>query len=119
MCDGGILMAMRNRVTLALIILMASLTLAGAASAQAGLACSGNVCGLGGQIRHQDGRNGHPLPCSIASARTGPFADITIQSLQATLFALPLVGQGLGQPGQIKPTPSATIMQHSARLFAH
>jgi hypothetical protein len=102
---------MRNRLPLALITLMAALTLAGAASAQAGLACSGTVCGLGGQIRHQDGRNGHPLPYSSASARTGPFVDITIQSLPASLFALPLVGQGLGQPGQIKPTPSATIMQ--------
>jgi hypothetical protein len=83
----------------------------------AGDACVGTACGLGGQIRGQIGE-GLPLPISIAPARTGAFADITIQSLPATPSGLPLVGQGLGQPGQIKPTANATIMQTTAAPHA-
>jgi len=103
-------MVMRNTLAVALMALLAPLIFVGSASAQAGLACSGTVCGLGGQIRKQIGR-GLPLPISIAPARSGPFVDITIQTQPATPAGLPLVGNGLGQPGQIKPTPSATIMQ--------
>ena len=35
----------------------------------------------------------------------------SIRSVAATPAALPLVGLGLGQPGQVKPKPNATIMQ--------
>ncbi len=95
-------------------------TTAAAQAAQAGSPCAGTVCGLGGQIRNQIG-GGLPLPISLARAQTAagpqytplPFTAITIQTAPATPFgfALPFVGSGLGQTGQIKPTPSATIMQ--------
>ena len=104
-------MVMRNTLAVALMALLAPLIFVGSASAQAGLACSGTVCGLGGQIRGQIGE-GLPLPLSIAPARSGPFSAVTIQTAPLfSAFSLPFVGNGLGQPGQIKPTPSATIMQ--------
>jgi hypothetical protein len=87
------------------------------ASAQAGLACSGTVCGLGGQARGQIG-DGLPLPISIAPYYLGEFVDITIQTQPATPNGLPLVGKGLGQAGQVKPAPDATIMQTTAAPHA-
>ncbi|HEB91045.1 MAG TPA: hypothetical protein ENI85_15835 [Deltaproteobacteria bacterium] len=82
------------------------------ALADAGVACSGTICGLGGQIRGQTGF-GHPAPLSTAPAQTGAFDGITIRTAAATPNGLAPVGEGLGQPGQIKPTPAATIMQTS------
>jgi len=98
------------RFSLALAIQFLAVTVSGSADAAAGDACAGDTCGLGGQIRNQIG-DGLPLPISIAPARTGAFAGITIQTLPATPSGLPINGKGLGQPGQIKATPSATIMQ--------
>ncbi|MCZ6538335.1 MAG: hypothetical protein O6922_00720 [Chloroflexi bacterium] len=103
-------MSIRKRLAIALMTFLVPVAFAGTASAQAGAACSGTICGLGGQIRGQIG-DGLPLPISIAPARTGAFSDITIQTLPATPSGLSLVGNGLGQPGQIKPTTNATIMQ--------
>jgi hypothetical protein len=94
-------MTFRNRLVIALMTFLVPMAFASTGSAQpsgAGDACVGTACGLGGQIRGQIGE-GLPLPISIAPARTGAFADITIQSLPATPSGLPLVGQGLGQPG--------------------
>ena len=108
-------MSIRNRLAIALMTFLVPVAFAGTASAQAGAACVGTVCGLGGQIRGQIGE-GLPLPISIAAARTGPFVDITIQTLPATPNGLPLVGNGLGQPGQVKPTALATIMQTTNML---
>ena len=117
-------MSLRKRWSIVLIALLAPMLLTSTAAAQAGAACSGTVCGLGGQIRHQINAL-LPLPISLApgqeasgsQATVGPFTAITIQTAPANAFgvafpfALPFVGQGLGQTGQIKPTPSATIMQ--------
>ncbi len=112
-------MSIRIKLAITLVTFLAALAFTGTASAQAGLACSGTVCGLGGQIRGQIG-DGLPLPISIAPGYTGPFAGGTsiggynnthIHTLPATPAGLPLVGKGLGQPGQIKPTVGATIMQ--------
>jgi len=96
---------------------MAFASTGSAQPAGAGDACVGTVCGLGGQLRAQIGE-GLPLPISIAPAQTGPFADITIQTAPATPSGLPLIGQGLGQEGQIKPTSMATIMQTTAAPHA-
>ena len=110
--------------------LMVPLLFASLASGQAGVACGGGglaptQCGLGGQIRGQIG-DGLPLPISIARpygasgslpGLRGPFTAITIQTAipeshgGRPVGRLPFVGQGLGQTGQIKPTPSATVMQ--------
>ena len=103
-------MTIQNRLAIALMTFLVPMAFAGTASAQAGAACAGTTCGLGGQIRGQIGA-GLPLPISIAPARTGAFSDITIQTQPATPNGLPLVGNGLGQPGQIKPTTAATIQQ--------
>ncbi|HEB90126.1 MAG TPA: hypothetical protein ENI85_11185 [Deltaproteobacteria bacterium] len=103
-------MSIKTRSGLLLLTLVMPLAFATTASAQAGLACSGTTCGLGGQFRGQIG-DGLPLPISIAPAQTGAFSGITIQTAPATPNGLPLVGLGLGQPGQVKPTPMATIMQ--------
>ena len=69
-------MTIRNRLAIALVVFLAPMVFASTAYAQAGLACAGTSCGLGGQIRGQIG-DGLPLPISIAPARTGPFADVT------------------------------------------
>ncbi len=114
-------MSSYSRLAILMAAFLAPAILAGTASAQAGAACSGTSCGLGGQIRGQIG-SGLPLPISVApaqggvglSATAGPFTAITIQTVPATPDGLPLVGLGLGQPGQIKPTPMATIMQTAA-----
>jgi hypothetical protein len=103
-------MSIRSKLAILLLAFLVPLAFAGTASAQAGAACLGTVCGLGGQLRAQIG-DGLPLPISIAPAQSGAFTGITIQSVPATAGALPLVGLGLGQPGQVKPTPNATIMQ--------
>jgi len=111
-------MSIRNKLAIALVAFLAPFVFASTATAQAGLACSGTTCGLGGQIRGQIG-DGLPLPISIAPAQggsgpaatEGPFTAITIQTAPATPSGLPLVGNGLGQPGQIKPTTMATIQQ--------
>ena len=106
-------MSIRRMLAVATATLLMPLAFATTASAQAGLACSGTTCGLGGQVRGQIG-DGLPLPISIAPAQTGAFSGITIQTAPATPNGLPLVGLGLGQPGQIKPTTMATIMQTTA-----
>jgi hypothetical protein len=80
------------------------------ASAQAGAACVGTTCGLGGQARGQIGA-GLPLPISFAPYYLGEFVAITIQTQPATPGGLPVNGRGLGQHGQVKATPNATIMQ--------
>ena len=111
-------MSIRNKLAIALVAFLAPFVFASTATAQAGAACSGTTCGLGGQIRGQIG-DGLPLPISIAPAQggsgpaatNGPFTGITIQTAPATPAGLPLVGNGLGQPGQIKPTVAATIQQ--------
>jgi len=103
-------MTIRNKLAIALVAFLAPMVFASTAAAQAGAACSGTVCGLGGQIRGQIG-DGLPLPISIAPAGTGMFNKIMIQTLPATPSGAPLVGKGLGQPGQVKPTAAATIMQ--------
>jgi hypothetical protein len=111
-------MSIRIKLALTLVTFLAALAFTGTASAQAGLACSGTVCGLGGQIRAQIG-DGLPLPISIAPGYTGPFdvpspfgyQNIQIHTQPATPAGAALVGKGLGQPGQIKPTVAATIMQ--------
>ncbi len=113
-------MSIRNKLAIALMMFLVSVAFASTGSAQpvgAGATCVGTQCGLGGQVRGQIG-DGIPLPISIAPARTGPFADITIQSQPVTPSGLPQVGQGLGQPGQIKATPLATIMQTTAAPHA-
>jgi hypothetical protein len=109
---------------IAAIGILTATVFASQAIAQAGTACDSgvsNVCGLGGQIRGQIG-DGLPLPISIAPAQggsgslaaSGPFTAITIQAGPATPSGLPLVGHGLGQPGQIKPGAGETIMQTGA-----
>ena len=113
----------RRLMITAAVGLLSATVVATQAMAQAGTGCGAGglaptECGLGGQLRGQIG-DGLPLPISIAPAQggsgslavSGPFTAITIQSAPATMSGLPLVGKGLGQPGQIRPTPSATIMQ--------
>jgi len=108
-------MTIRNRLAIALMTFLVPMAFASTGSAQSGAgdACVGTLCQIRGQIG-----DGLPLPISIAPARTGPFADITIQTAPATPSGLPLIGQGLGQPGQIKPTANATIMQTTAAPHA-
>jgi len=108
-------MSIQYRLAIALMTFLVPMVFAGTASAQAGVACSGTVCGLGGQIRGQIGE-GLPLPISIADAGEGAFTRITMQTKPATPGGLPLVGHGLGQPGQNKPTTNATVMQTVAHL---
>jgi hypothetical protein len=90
-------------------------------STTAGLPCSGTVCGLGGQIRSQIGE-AIPFPISIVPGQTGPFQagtsigayaynNAVVHTQPITLSGNPQVGQGLGQPGQIKAKPGATVMQ--------
>ncbi len=109
----------RHLLAIATTIFLLQTVSATSASAEAGVACVGTVCGLGGQMRMQQG-DGLPNPISIAAAQgvtgtggasVGPFTAITVQSAPATPNGLPLVGKGLGQPGQIKPVATATIMQ--------
>jgi hypothetical protein len=121
-------MAIRIKLAITLLTFLAAMAFTGTASAQAGLACSGTVCGLGGQIRGQIG-DGLPLPISIGPGYTGPFKNGTGVTLSNNGFGgnniviktqppfaggAPLVGNGLGQPGQIKPTANATVMQTTA-----
>jgi hypothetical protein len=83
--------------------------IASTAYATAGDPCVGDTCSLGGQIRGQIG-DGLPLPISFAPARTGPF------TLNISVFpGLPPVGVGYGQPGQVKPTPAAEIVQTTVK----
>jgi hypothetical protein len=112
-------MSITRKLAIALVTLLASMAFTTSASAQAGKACSGTVCGLGGQVRGQIG-DGLPLPISIAPGYTGPFKGGTtpggnnnarIKTGPPTFGGLPFVGQGLGQPGQVKPSSNATIMQ--------
>jgi hypothetical protein len=114
-------MSLRNKLAIVMVTFLAPIFLVSMASAQAGSPCSGASCGLGGQIRQQVG-DGVPVPISFAAAQggsgslatEGPFTAITIQAGPATPMALPLVGKGLGQPGQVKPGLTATIMQTTA-----
>jgi len=115
-------MSLRNKLVIVMVAFLAPFIFASTATAQAGAACSGTVCGLGGQIRGQIG-DGLPLPISIApagggsgaAATQGPFTGITILAAPAfPLGALDFVGLGLGQQGQLKPTAGATIMQTTA-----
>ena len=84
-------MSVRNRLVLCSLSIVASMALAGAASA----ACVGSTCSLGGQLRAQIG-NGLPIPISLNPAPDGDLR--------------------WGQPGQIKATASATIQQQRRRL---
>jgi hypothetical protein len=98
-------MSTRSRLAVTFATLLAPLIVTNTANAAAGDPCAGAICGLGGQIRAQIG-DALPIPISIAPARTGPF------SLEiGPLSGLAPVGKGYGQPGAIKPTPAATIMQ--------
>lgn len=114
-------MSLRNKLAIVMVAFLSPILFASTASAQAGLACSGTSCGLGGQIRGQVG-DGVPNPISLAPAQggsgslavAGPFTAITIQTAPLTPNALPIVGQGLGQPGQVKPGTAATVMQTAA-----
>jgi hypothetical protein len=118
-------MTMRIKLAITLVTFLAALAFTTTASAQAGVACSGTVCGLGGQIRGQIG-DGLPLPISIAPGYTGPFIQGTTAGGANNVVmgnnpfppssVVPglVVGQGLGQQGQIKPTASATMMQTTA-----
>jgi hypothetical protein len=120
-------MSIRIKLAITLVTFLAAMAFTTTASAQAGLACSGTTCGLGGQIRGQIG-DGLPLPISIAPGYTGPFKGGTsaggynnavIHTAPATPSGAPLVGQGLGQPGQIKPTTMATVMQTTTGAHPH
>ena len=110
-------MSIRKKLTIALVMFLLPMSYSSTASADAGVACAGTTCGLGGQARAQIG-DGLPLPISIAPYQLGEFVDITIQTLPATPNGLPLVGNGLGQAGQVKPTTMATIMQTTAAPHA-
>jgi hypothetical protein len=103
-------MSIRKKLAIALTMFLMPLVYSTTASAQAGAACVGTTCGLGGQMRSQVGY-GLPVPISIAPYQLGPFVDITIQTQPATPGGLPVNGRGLGQHGQVKVTPNATIMQ--------
>jgi hypothetical protein len=115
-------MNMRIKLAITLVTFLAALAFTTTASAQAGTPCSGTVCGLGGQIRGQIG-DGLPLPISIAPGYSGPFNQGTTPGGANNILmgnnpfppssVVPsiVVGQGLGQQGQIKPTANATIMQ--------
>jgi len=109
-------MTIRNRLAIALMIFLVPMAFASTAQSGAGDACAGTQCGLGGQIRGQIG-DGLPLPISIAPARTGPFSAITMHTTDP-FGGLPLVGNGLGQFGQIKPTTNAFINQTTAAPHA-
>ncbi|MFP6654159.1 MAG: hypothetical protein VCB25_00930, partial [Myxococcota bacterium] len=63
-------MSIRNKLVIVMVAFLAPFIFASTATAQAGAACSGTVCGLGGQIRGQIG-DGLPLPISIAPAQGG------------------------------------------------
>ncbi len=119
-------MSIRKKLAIALATFLAApMVFSTTASAQqgAGAACAGTVCGLGGQIRGQIG-DGLPLPISVQPAQSGPFSGITIMTGPPMIptgmggsvptGGLSPVGLGLGQPGQIKPTSMATIMQTTA-----
>ena len=115
---------MKERIVSLLVIAVSGVLLSTAfattAAAQAGKACAGTVCGLGGQIRGQIG-DGLPLPISIAPGYTGPFKGGTTPggANNAVIKTTPIfnpelrpfAGQGLGQQGQVKASPSATVMQ--------
>jgi hypothetical protein len=103
-------MSIRKKFAVALMMFLMPLVHSSTASAQAGVACSGTTCGLGGQMRGQIG-DGLPLPISFAPYYLGEFGNITIQTQPATAWGLPVNGRGLGQHGQVKATPNATIMQ--------
>jgi hypothetical protein len=121
-------MNMRIKLAITLVTFLAALAFTTTASAQAGVACGSTAlavptsCGLGGQIRGQIG-DGLPLPISIAPGYTGPFRQgTTIGGANnivmgnnpfppSSVFPSLVIGQGLGQQGQIKPTANATIMQ--------
>jgi hypothetical protein len=127
-------MSILNRSVIALMTFLVPVAFAGTASAQAGVACSGTTCGLGGQNRAQIG-DGLPLPISFAPSgggkvttstimatpgttttfvnkpTEGPFTQKTMKTKPFTPGGLGFRGNGLGQQGQIKPTTNATVMQ--------
>jgi hypothetical protein len=111
------------KLAITLLTFLAAMAFTTTASADADDPCTGTVCGLGGQIRGQIG-DGLPLPISLAPGYTGPWnpgvtpvnGAITlknniIKSVPPYAGGFPFVGKGLGQQGNIKPTPNATIMQ--------
>ena len=110
-------MVTRNTLALALMALLAPLIFVGSASAQAGLACLGTVCGLGGQIRKQIGR-GLPLPISIAPARSGPFSAVTIQTAPFRRLICPLSVTVLGSRVRSNRRLLPRSCRHSVRLPA-
>ena len=72
-------MSIRKKFAVALMMFLVPMAYSSTASAQAGVACSGTTCGLGGQMRSQIG-DGIPLPISFAQYQLGEFVDITIQT---------------------------------------
>jgi len=82
-------MSIQKRLAVGTLAVVASMALAGAASA----ACVGSTCSLGGQLRAQIG-NGLPLPITLNPAPSGDLR--------------------WGQKGAIKATTGATIQQGTA-----
>jgi hypothetical protein len=81
-------MSIRNKLVVGTLSIVASMALAGAASA----ACVGSTCSLGGQLRAQIG-NGLPLPITLNPAGTGDLR--------------------WGQPGAIAAASGATLQQQT------
>jgi hypothetical protein len=81
-------MSIRHKLVIGFLSVVASIALAGSATA----ACVGSTCSLGGQLRAQIG-NGLPLPITFNPAPDGDLR--------------------WGQPGGILATASATIQQES------
>ncbi len=108
-------MSIRKKLAIALMMFLVPMAYTSTASAQSGAGdpCVGTQCGLGGQGRGQIG-DGLPLPISIAPYYLGEFVDITIQTQPATPGSVGINGRGLGQVGQVKAAPNATIMQTTA-----
>ena len=112
-------MSIRKKLAIALMMFLVPMAYTSTASAQSGAgdACVGTQCGLGGQGRGQIG-DGLPLPISIAPYQLGEFVDITILTQPATPGSVGINGRGLGQVGQVKADPNATIMQTTAMAHA-
>jgi hypothetical protein len=124
-------MSIRNKLAIALVAFLAPFVFASTATAQAGAACSGTTCGLGGQIRGQIG-DGLALPISIAPAGggsgslavSGPWlgephykhikTGIATGLGHPNYGGLAFAGKGLGQQGQLKPSANAVINRTTA-----
>jgi hypothetical protein len=93
-------MSIRNKLVIGSLSFLASVALAGSATA----ACMGSTCSLGGQLRAQIG-NGLPIPITLAAAPGG--------ASTRTPNGTPAADLRWGQPGGIKATGNATVMQQS------